>query len=676
MPKLIGEWRIGHKIWAGYSILLLIMLIISSLTILSLSETRDSIGEMIEKRQRTALLAKDLASRIHQATSALGFFISSKEAQYQSVYTTKLKQTVQLLQQIRTLDTVAHDPASSQLVASLSKSLEQFGKLGEDLLKTTVDNSKNYPGMVFANANINPLNRQLIQLTTQMILSEEEEEANEERRQMLLLLSDLRYNLSIVMTNIRGYLAFRSEAALQDLALYLDLTDKLISRINEQEELLNLDQADAMEQFRTIYTQLKVKLEKLKTIHGSDRWRTDAWLVRSQVTPLFQKVDADLAALIAIQEEAIKNTSKTVIGAAEQTIAFVSSLLIAGLVVGVMLAWLIGRNITRPLKQAVLAMQDIAHGEGNLSNRLQFNSNDEIGQLAQGFNSFAERIEELIKHAARTTGEVTGAVSRTRATTQQISQKVLAQESETEQVATAVMEMTATISEIAKNAQVAENSAKAASKEAETGQTIVEESAEAIQALSKEIKTATDIITEVEKNSEEIGTMLDVIKGIADQTNLLALNAAIEAARAGEQGRGFAVVAEEVRNLAIRTQESTGEIEAIIDRLQSNTQQAVSAMQTGNEAAHNNVEQSERTRRSLQAIAAAINTINEMNTQIASTSEQQAAVAEGINRNIVSISDDSKDAADQAKVTLECAEKLGQVATELETIIRQFKLSP
>jgi methyl-accepting chemotaxis protein len=385
-------------------------------------------------------------------------------------------------------------------------------------------------------------------------------------------------------------------------------------------------------------------------------------------------MDTKLNALLKRQGGAISSTGDSLIAKANNTSGFVSTLMVVGLIVGITLAWLAARSITIPIRQAVIAMKDIAEGEGDLTNRLQSRSRDEIGQLADSFNIFIEKIQNLIRHTAKTTDQVISAVDSTSDITRKITEKVLEQEQETEQVAAAINEMSNTIGDIAQNAAHAERAVQDAESNASSGCKVVAHSADSMQLLRKEIQSATEIIGAVESDSENIGGVLDVIKGIAEQTNLLALNAAIEAARAGEQGRGFAVVADEVRGLATRTQESTGEIEQMISRLQTNARQAVNAMEAGNRQAESNVEQADQARASLEAITASIGTISEMNTQIATASEEQTAASEEINQSVVLISDGSKEAAMHSRATLDQTERLGRVAAELKQILGQFKL--
>ncbi|RDH90647.1 MAG: hypothetical protein DIZ77_00500 [endosymbiont of Seepiophila jonesi] len=395
-------------------------------------------------------------------------------------------------------------------------------------------------------------------------------------------------------------------------------------------------------------------------------------MIRSEIGPLFLDIEGKLDTLVNEQEYKIKQTSNALLADASGTTRLVWALSAFGLLVGLLIAWVIARVIGKPLRHAAATMDEIARGDGDLTRRLYKCGDDEIGQLADGFNAFADKIRDLVGDAARSTSGVIAAVVKTEEMTSQITRRICQQETVTEQVATAMNEMTVTIVDVAKNAATAERAAQAAGKEASAGRDIVSETADAIQSLATEVQTAESVIGQVEADSKNIGAVLDVIKSIAEQTNLLALNAAIEAARAGEHGRGFAVVADEVRSLANRTQESTGEIEAMIQRLQTGTHRAVSVMGAGREKAVANVEQARQTLESLQGITEAIST---MNTQIATASAQQRTVAEEISFNIANISKVSKETAQYARLTTEITDRLGKLAAELQGNIQQFTIA-
>lgn len=673
---MFNTMQIRQKIWIGFTVLLAVIAAISFQALNSLQSVESSVVEMIQIRQPTALLSKELSASVHQTASALGFFLSTREESHRKGFLQGLGDSESLVNQLRGLRAVTSDSQSAALVEGLAGDLEQFRGLGERLLDTATSYEKNFPGIAFANSELNPMSRVMVQLTSQMIASEQEEEATPERRTLLTLFGDLRYAWSNVMSSIRGYLAFRSDTVVNDLNLYLGRTEQLLGRLAEFEDDLTLDQADSLEQFQSQLATYKANIDKMMLIHGGDQWRTDAWLVRSEATPLFNEIDKKLTALESLQSDAIARTNTTLIDETAQTTLTVTTLMLIGLVIGLLMAWLIGRAICNPLGEVVDALDDIAHGEGDLTRRLQCRTRDEIGHLAESFNTFVIKIQALVQHTADATREVISAVAETTESTRNIGSMVLAQEQETEQVATAIHQMSATISEVADNAASASKATRSATEEAANGRQTMQLTARSTQELHGEITNAANIIGQVEKNSEGIGGVLDVIKGIAEQTNLLALNAAIEAARAGEQGRGFAVVADEVRNLATRTQESAGEIEEMISNLQHNAHLAVQAMEKGCTTAEENVRQADNARASLEAINAAIETINDMNRQIALASEQQSSVSEEINRSIISINEGSKSAATLSQQSMDTTTHLGQLAAELQQVIQQFKIEP
>ena len=254
------------------------------------------------------------------------------------------------------------------------------------------------------------------------------------------------------------------------------------------------------------------------------------------------------------------------------------------------------------------------------------------------------------------------------------SQDVQKQLAETDQTATAINEMSVTTQDVARNASTAAESARNADNNANEGRAIVDNTVRAINALASEVEHAAEAIQALEVESENIGQVLDVIKGIAEQTNLLALNAAIEAARAGEQGRGFAVVADEVRTLASRTQVSTTEIEDMISRLQDGAKRAVEVMAGSRSQAQSSVEDASKAGQALQSIAQAISAITDMNNMIASAAEEQTAVAEDVNRSVVSITDFTHRTAGNAAQIASASEAMSHLASDLELMVERFRL--
>jgi methyl-accepting chemotaxis protein len=317
-------------------------------------------------------------------------------------------------------------------------------------------------------------------------------------------------------------------------------------------------------------------------------------------------------------------------------------------------------------------MNQVAAGDMTVSFRPQ--SRDELGDLGQLFNETVVKINHLIQRVGQTVVEVEHQSGRVEQVSAESNQAVTGQRSQIEQVATAMNQMSATAQEVARSAAAAVDSAQSVNDETVTGRALVESQVGSIQRLAGEIDQSVMVINQLAADSASISQVLDVIKGIAEQTNLLALNAAIEAARAGEQGRGFAVVADEVRNLAKRTQQSTEEIEAMISKLQGGVGAAVKAMSSSHKMADSTVSESTKVQAALDNILGAVGMIVDQNQQIATAAEEQTAVAQDIDQNIVQINHAGEQAAEGASQTAQASRELSLLVSRLKELIGAFRV--
>lgn len=342
------------------------------------------------------------------------------------------------------------------------------------------------------------------------------------------------------------------------------------------------------------------------------------------------------------------------------------------LLLGLLAAWTITRQIIIPLRQTLAAAERVANGD--LSQDLPATRRDELGQLQASMQRMTQGLRELIGGIGDGVTQIASAAEELSAVTEQTSAGVNNQKIETDQVATAMNEMAATVHEVARNAEQASEAALMADQQAREGDRVVTEAVNQIERLASEVINSSEAMNVLKAESDKIGSVLDVIKSVAQQTNLLALNAAIEAARAGEAGRGFAVVADEVRSLAQRTQQSTEEIEELIAGLQSGTQRVASVMDSSRQLTDSSVELTRRAGTSLETITRTVSSIQAMNQQIATAAEQQSATAEEINRSVMNVRDISDQTSAASEETASSSVELARLGTHLQGLVGRFRL--
>ncbi|KIY39005.1 chemotaxis protein [Pseudomonas sp. 10-1B] len=443
------------------------------------------------------------------------------------------------------------------------------------------------------------------------------------------------------------------EKALNDLERQVQLMLGQIEKPADQQRLQQ--QLAAVKQYRQAFADLKQS--------AADPVATEQALRRmaDQGTVLLQTSQAMTTSQTAVRD-AGASQAKTLLGVAT----------LLALALGLLAAWAITRQIIIPLRQTLHAAERVASGD--LTQDLQVQRRDELGQLQASMQRMTQGLRELIGGIGDGVTQIASAAEELSAVTEQTSAGVNNQKVETDQVATAINQMTATVHDVARNAEQASEAALMADQQAREGDRVVGEAVTQIERLAGEVINSSEAMNQLKAESDKIGSVLDVIKSVAQQTNLLALNAAIEAARAGEAGRGFAVVADEVRSLAQRTQQSTEEIEELIAGLQSGTQRVASVMDNSRQLTDSSVELTRRAGSSLETITRTVSSIQAMNQQIATAAEEQTAVAEEINRSVMNVRDISDQTSAASEETASSSMELARLGTHLQGLVGRFRL--
>jgi methyl-accepting chemotaxis protein len=495
------------------------------------------------------------------------------------------------------------------------------------------------------------------QVESEVLKAVSQEQDNGERLEEFTNISQLKQQIQTARYQVQAYTFSGLEAYETAAVSAIDEALKEVQQIADDQSDDNLKgllpAKASLEHYRNQLTEFKSAQVKVEA--GQER-----------LEDLGDKMLASVAELISLQSaqrSAEAATSRTMLTG------------VAGLamLLGLLAAWIITRQIITPLHQTLNAAERIA--KGDLSRDMNVERSDEMGQLQASIQAMTVSLRDLIGEIDDGVTQIASAAEQLSAVTEQTSVGINNQKDETDQVATAMNQMAASVQEVARNAQQASEAAVHADRQAREGDQVVGEAIGQIEQLAQEVANSTRAMNLLKQESDKIGGVLDVIKSVSQQTNLLALNAAIEAARAGEAGRGFAVVADEVRSLAQRTQESTEEIEELIAALQNGTQQVATTLDSSRSLTNNSVQLSRRAGSALEQITRTVSNIQDMNLQIAAASEEQSTVAEQINRNVLSVRDVSEQTAAASDETAASSVALARLGTSLQGLVAKFRVA-
>ncbi|MDN3404140.1 MULTISPECIES: methyl-accepting chemotaxis protein [unclassified Pseudoalteromonas] len=466
-----------------------------------------------------------------------------------------------------------------------------------------------------------------------------------------------------------------SKAAMDEYADFIAQTrDEMLERRATLRNLVNDNGKRLLDEFAATWDEyIEVNLQ-IRDLARADLNDKAIVLSKNEGRRLNDLAISQMANLVNAIEQDMANDELEAQARHSSAYSLMLVITLTGLIAGIVIAIFISSRITGALNRLSRRMNDIADGEGDLTVTVDDSSKDETGDVARAFNKFVAKIRTTITSVASETTQVASTSEELSIVSNTTSAAVKKLHDETQQVATAMTQMNATIQDVANSAENAASSASDSNNNAKAGESMVSETVHAVDNLTKEINQSASAIEKLQADSENISTILDVIKGVSEQTNLLALNAAIEAARAGEQGRGFAVVADEVRTLAQRTKESATNIEQMIDKFQSGILTAIEVMTKSQQQTDLVVEKVSKTGETLRTINDYSSAINDMNAQIASAAEQQAVVADEISRNVVNIKQVTEQSSAATEQTSTASNEMAILGNNLLKLVQQFKV--
>ncbi len=663
---------IAKKLASGFSLLILILLILSGVVLHKVSSVKHETQTMLDQNIPSVKYALATQGQIHHALSLhRGYMILGLKALAdERVHTwDRINKNIQSLDELSTTWT---DPATVQAFNEIKQVMSEFRE-AQDEIANIAHTDRDIPAQIMFLNEAMPHGRAMEQSLHSILVAERDMAATDERKMLVERVSSSQVHLLLVAQAITTYLIEGSSESLAHIEGEVDACQNSVDKLLTMTDLFTPEQQADFDHYISEREMFLAKAREVIALRSGNDWCQSEYICLNKVTPLASRATELLEQIIESQNDAEDQAQLKVASGIDQlrwTTMIGSAIAV---VIGIVIAMMLSRQITKPLNSLVERIKDIAQGEGDLTQRVEVKSQDEIGLLGTWFNTFVTKIHDVIADVTSHSTDVAAASTEIAASAEEIAVGMNEQAQQINTVSLAVEQMSGSVLEVSRNSSDAANSASESGRIALEGGEVVNDTIQDMKSIEEAVSSSSASVEELGRCGEQIGEVITVINDIADQTNLLALNAAIEAARAGEYGRGFAVVADEVRKLADRTTKATEEIAGSIEDIQDKTVQAVQRMNTGTEQVATGVERAQQAGESLQQIVNSAQNVSGMVESIAGVAEQQSAASETVSKNIEQIRLVTRQTSEGTNQAASAAAQLSQRAENLQNLMGQFK---
>ncbi len=666
MNAFLEKLTIKQKIRFGFGIIWLVLAIITIQAVVNLVMVRSDIAEIVNEKQPFAIETAKKAFLLEKSLNALNQYTLTQNEQYLESYHLSILEVKAVLKKTLVMNgTGSSVEASYQTIFDLLSKLPPLvSELESTIHQATQINSSS---LSYVEQNIKPIDSEFQQQLSEQISTILSGFKSEETALLKKLIA-LQNLWQLVNLDVNTFVLFNTNTSKLEA-----LVERIETNLNQLETLLDSVHVH-FSQGESLYQSYREHYMVLKGIHSNATLQREVVLMTDSIVPLFHELDSALISLSNRAVQEMHDESERVLNSSLYNIIILLTLSLFGQVMGMWVSKRVTQSVIEPVQEISSLMKDISKGEGDLTRRLPVKSQDEMGELATYFNAFVDKIQRMLKEVTTTIEELETASIKLLSITTESKEGTQRQLQATNVLSSSMVDMTNQSKQVENHSHNASRATEQAADRVKEGGEKVTGTVKVIQELSDDMDKMTRSVTQLRSDSDAIGMVVSVIRDIAEQTNLLSLNAAIEAARAGEHGRGFAVVADEVRGLAKRTQESTKQIEHIIDNIHRATASTVKVVEQGRVATKSSCDSIAKTSSALQPVTILMEDIYQMSEQMAHAAHSQSSLAQEINSNISQIHAVTEQTMQGAEKTEKAGHDLQQLANKLDTLVHQFKI--